>query len=296
MSIELLFAVFCAQHGRHHAPIMKKAINAWSIPENVTFEEMFSQISKAGYDGIELNIDKEDSSSHSLTLTTDKACLDKISELSKKYSLPVCSISTSLFAPETLGSDDEKCRESGKLIIRKQLEYALALGADGVLVVPGGIGENRSIKRAYENSFESLSSMKSEIAQGHIKVGLENVWNNFFASPVDMKNFIDSLDCKNIGAYFDVGNVMIFSHPEHWIEILGSRIMKIHLKDFIRTSGNAGTFVNLLEGSVCWAKVMNALRTAGYDGYLTAEVAALPQSPEYLYESTKLALDKICSM
>ena len=90
--------------------------------------------------------------------------------------------------------------------------------------------------------------------------------------------------------YFDVGNVVIFSYPEHWIELLSGRIVKVHVKDFNRSGWNAGSFVNLLEGSVDWGKVMNALRTAGYDGYLTAEVGALPASPDFLYQTTSLEM------
>lgn len=53
-------------------------------------------------------------------------------------------------------------------------------------------------------------------------------------SPFDMKAFIDGLGSPYIGAYFDVGNVVVTSAPEHWIEILGSRIFKIHVKDYKR--------------------------------------------------------------
>ena len=40
-----------------------------------------------------------------------------------------------------------------------------------------------------------------------------------------------------------------------------------------------------------WDKVMESLRTAGYDGYLTAELSAMPHSPTYLYQITSSALD-----
>lgn len=275
---------------------MKKSINAWSIPDDVSFEAMFCQISNAGFDGIELNVDAPGRSSHSLTLDTDTETLQTIANLSKTYNLPVCSISSSLYGDETIGSCSKEGRELGKTILKKQLACAKALGADGILVVPGGITADRSIKQAYENAFQTLSELKDEISSGDIFVGLENVWNGFFISPTDMVAFIDKLDCRNIGAYFDVGNVMIFSFPEYWIEILDKRIGKIHVKDFLRTGWNAGQFVNLLEGNVNWKRVIPALKKAGYDGYLTAEVSALPETPDYLYSSTKLALDIICEL
>jgi len=47
---------------------MKKSINAWSVDSKANFEDMFAQIKKAGFDGIELNIDGEGRSAHSLSL------------------------------------------------------------------------------------------------------------------------------------------------------------------------------------------------------------------------------------
>lgn len=271
---------------------MKKAINAWSVPESVSFEEMFRDISEAGFQGIELNIDGENASLHSLRLDSGAGEYDRIGSLAAKYSLPVCSISTSLYGG-TLGSDDAQEREFGKNVLRKQLECAAALGADGILTVPGGISENTSIRRAAENSERSIRELVPEIERAKINVGLENVWNGFFASPWYMAEFIDGLACRYIGAYFDVGNVAVHSYPEYWIEILGTRIMKIHVKDFQRSGWYNGSFVNLMQGDIRWGLVVKALRAAGYDGFLTAELGILPATPEYLYKITSGALDII---
>jgi hexulose-6-phosphate isomerase len=271
---------------------MKKAINAWTVPGSVSFEDMFKSISEAGFQGIELNIDGENASLHSLTLDSDRKEYDLINALAAKYSLPVCSISTSLYGG-TLGSDDAKEREFGKTVLRKQLECAAALGADGILVVPGGISETTSIRQATMNSKQSLLDMKPEIEKAKLKVGVENVWNGFFASPTDMARFIDDLACPYIGAYFDVGNVAVHSYPEYWIEILGQRIFKIHVKDFQRSGWFNGSFVNLLQGDIRWNLVVKALKAAGYDGCLTAELGVLQAAPEYLYRITSDALDII---
>lgn len=273
---------------------MKNALNAWSCPSNHDFETVFRTLKAAGFDGVELNVDgATNASAHSLTLDVTDAELSRIRELSERYGLPVASISTSLYGPETLGADRAEDRAMGCKILETQMRCAKVLGADGILVVPGGIGENRSILRAWENAQETLASMKSVIEGGDVKVGVENVWNGFFMSPVEMARFIDELNIRNLGAYFDVGNVEIFSYPEYWIEALGRRIVKIHVKDFLRTGANAGTFVNLLEGSIRWGKVMEALRAAGYDGFITAELGGMPETPEYLYRITKDALDVI---
>jgi hexulose-6-phosphate isomerase len=273
---------------------VKKAINAWSVPNHVTFAEMFHDISDAGFDGIELNLDADNYSSHSLTMSTGKDTYTEIKRLAEEYNLKIASISTSLTGGK-LGSNNKELRESGKDIIRKQLECAEALGTDGILTVPGGMNDNISLLQSYENSFTAIEELKSEIESAKINVGLENVWNGFFISPFDMKNFIDRLDCRYIGAYFDVGNVIAFSNAEYWIEILNTRIRKIHVKDFKRNNGinRGGSFVNLLEGDVNWNKVVPALCKAGFDGYLTAELDMMQECPEYLYKITSTALDMI---
>lgn len=273
---------------------MKKSLNAWSIPAKYSFEEAFKFVSEAGFDGIELNLDREDSSSHSLTMQSSNSILREIRELSGKYGLAVSSISSSLYG-SSLGDPDKSARERGKDILKKQLLYASELNSDGILVVPGADFEQVSLPQAYENASDAIGGLKKDIEASKVKVGLENVWNAFFTSPFDMCNFIDNLDSEYIGAYFDVGNVTAFSHPHHWIEVLGRRIVKVHIKDFKRTSGinSGGAFVNLLEGSIDWKKVIKALKKAGYDGFVTAELPAMEDCTEYLCHITSRAFNII---
>ena len=278
--------------------MMKSSLNAWSCPADHDFETVFRSLKAAGFAGVELNVDSEDNpSAHSLTIHTTAEELAAIRALSEKYELPVVSISSGQYAGgRTFGEGTQAGRDRARLIMETQIRCAEALGADGVLIVPGGIGEEVSIMQAWNNSQESLASMKDVITGTSVKVGVENVWNGFFMSPMEMARFIDELNIRNLGAYFDVGNVAIFSMPEYWIEVLGSRIVKIHVKDFRKTGGNAGHFVNMLEGTIRWDKVVAALRKIGFDGYLTAELAAMPATPDYLYRITRDALDEIIAM
>ena len=257
--------------------IMKKALNAWTVDSAANYEEMFSQLKEAGFEGIELNVDEAGHSAHSLTLETKAAELEAIKALSEKYALPVVSISTSMLRGYLMGSPDEADRDLAKQIIRAQLKYAKALDASGILVVPGGVPQQKSFIKAYELSMKTLLELKPEIEEARINAGLENVWNGFFMSPFDMASFIDKADSPYITAYYDVGNVIAFSWPEYWIEVLGKRISNIHVKDFKRSDSGfglngGGTFVDLLKGDTNWEAVIPALQTARFDGYLTAEV------------------------
>lgn len=251
---------------------MKKSINAWTIDAKEGFEEMFRAVKEAGFEGIELNIDKDGHSAHSITLETGTD-LDAVLKLSQRYSLPVVSISTSVGG--NTGAGDGANRQRAHKIIRRQIECARALNAGAILSVPGGISGEISIKDAYKNSLECYRELGDEVAASGISVCLEQVWNGFFTSPFDMARFIDELGNSSFGAYFDVGNVLAISWPEYWIEILGSRIRRLHVKNFKRAGGlfQGGTWVNLPDGDADWQKVIPALRKAGFDGYLTAETS-----------------------
>lgn len=278
---------------------MKKAINAWAVDPAAGFDQMFPEIKEAGFDGIELNVDAAGHSAHSLTLSTSREELEEICALSQRYELPVVSVSSSLYGGK-MGSRSRDDREFATTLLKKQLECAKALGSGGILTVPGGQCPHIPLAEDFKTSQETFASLKNVIEEFGINVGVENVWNGFFTSPVEMARFIDELDCPLLGAYYDVGNVIAFSWSETWIEVLGSRIRNVHIKDFKRAGGinQGGRFVDLLEGDVNWEAVIPALKKAGFHGYLTAEVfkedSVNPaMSYQDFYKSVARAVDKI---
>jgi L-ribulose-5-phosphate 3-epimerase len=112
-----------------------------------------------------------------------------------------------------------------------------------------------------------------------------------FYSPLEYRDFIDSFASTRVRAYFDVGNCMgQHQFPPHWIQILGSRIARVHFKDFRRGIGNLDGFCDLLEGDQPWEETMAALRAVGYEGTLTAEM--IPYAPGRV-EKTARAMRQI---
>jgi len=251
---------------------MKKSLNAWSLEGNLSFEESFAAVKNAGFDGIELNLDANGSSQHSLSLDDGEERYAEIRALSEKYQLPVVSISTSMGGQ--LGAEDPAVVERMDKVLFKQIEAAKALGAKGILTVPGGMNGDITLNRARRNSIEFLKARLEKIEASGIIVGVENVWNGFFLSPYDMASFIDEIGSDYVGAYFDAGNMLAFSVSEYWVEVVGSRIKFVHVKDYKRNGGlnSGGTWQDITHGSADWSKIIPALKAAGFDGYLTGEV------------------------
>jgi hexulose-6-phosphate isomerase len=129
-----------------------------------------------------------------------------------------------------------------------------------------------------------------------VAIGIENVWNGFLLSPLEMRAFVDSFASPWVFAWYDVGNTLAFGRPEHWIRILDRRIRRLHVKDYRRAVGTAAGFVDLLAGDVEWPAVMAALRAIGYRGWCTAELGPYRHAPQVLIGNTARALAAILAM
>jgi hexulose-6-phosphate isomerase len=102
-------------------------------------------------------------------------------------------------------------------------------------------------------------------------IAIENVWNGFLLSPLEMAELIDRVNSPWVRVYFDTGNAIKLGFPEDWISTLGGRIARVHVKDFKRSFGTVEGFCPLGDGDANWPAIMNTLREIRYAGPLTFE-------------------------
>lgn len=274
---------------------MKKGISIWAFPAGTRLDDAFLMAKRAGFDGVEVAL----SDKGELTLDTTEAELAEIKAAADNAGITLYSVASGIYWKYPFTANDRKTAETARAYGRKQIEIAAALGCDTVLIVPGvvsGAGEpfgNIPYDVAYDRALAAMTGLAAYGKEKGVAVGVENVWNKFLLSPLEMRDFVDK---TGAAAYFDAGNVLVNGYPEHWIDILGGRIAKVHIKDFVRKIGNITGFVDLLAGDVNFAATMAALRRAGYDGFVTAEVSPYPKAPEVLLQNTSRAMDAIFSM
>ena len=262
---------------------MRLAVNQWCFPEGTPLSEVFKQSQMALLDGVELNLN--DVGGVGLTLDIVESDVRMIKRQAADHDLELKSVSTGLLWQSPLSSRDADIRRRGRDIVRKQLEVAAALQAETILVVPGCVTKEVPYEECYRRSQEELADLAIYAEQLGVQIGIENVWNKFLLSPLEMVRYVDELQSEFVGVYFDVGNVLQFGFPEQWIRHLGERILKVHVKDFSTSVGNIHGFVPLLAGDVDWHAVRQALVEIGYDGYVTAELTP------YACHSTQLPVD-----
>jgi L-ribulose-5-phosphate 3-epimerase len=255
---------------------MKIGINRWTMPGDWSLAECFRAARRAGFDSIEINVAEEGE----LTTQSSEADVKRIVASAKDAEVELSSLSTGLGWKYPLTSADRKVREQGAANIRASLQIAQWMGVDTILCVPGVVNAEIAYDVAYERAQGALKELAPEAARLQVCIGVENVWNKFLLSPLEMARFVDEIGSEWVGVYFDAGNVLVYGYPQHWINILGSRIKKVHVKDFKANIGNITAFCNPLQGDVPWAAVREALIRVGYDGYITAEVDGYRVHPE----------------
>lgn len=274
---------------------MKKGISIWSFA-GADIRENLKLAKDAGFDGVELALNE----TGEFSLESTKEEVLAIKAFGEELGLEFYSVASGLYWTYNYTSANEENVKKAKAITRKQLEVASWLGCDTILVVPGAVevafdpGEVVEYDVAYERALSALKELAPYAEELKVAIGIENVWNRFLLSPVEMAEFIDKVGSDWVGSYFDVGNVLYIGYPEHWIKILNKRIKKVHFKDYRRAAGDLHGFVDLLAGEVNWPAVMEQFKNIGYDGWVTAEM--LPpytHYPEAILYNTSTAMDYI---
>ena len=179
------------------------------------------------------------------------------------------------------------------------LEDAHAYGTDAVLVVPGAVSDSISYDDCWKLTVEGVKKILPTAEKLKVNICIENVWNNFLLSPMEAAYYVDQFNSPYVRFYFDCGNICNYGWPEQWIKILGDRIGRIHIKEFSKPIADkegrgAGFGAPLTEGSVNWAKVMEALRNNYKHVWLTTEHGS-NRTPEELKDLSE-RFDKILGM
>lgn len=279
---------------------MKKGVNQWAFPSNFSIPDIIQLAAKHRFDGVELCPDEEGN----FPLNIEQQKLMEWKSYSIDENIEIRCIASGLYWKYNLASPNNEVRKKAIDIAKRLIEIASILEAKSILLIPGYVNvpwdpssEVVPYEEAYENSRQSISEIAKFATDAKITLGLENVWNKLFLSPIEFRSFIDSFNSQWVRVHFDTANVLISGYPEQWIEILGKRIVTIHIKDFKLLVGNINGFCLPLEGDVNFPAVMGSLKSIGYDDFLIAEmIPPYHHSVDALLANLSYNLDCIINM
>ncbi len=285
---------------------MIKSINIWAMPGGLANEidpvDAMRQAKEAGFDGIELCIGEKGAFSPK---TKQETC-DAWRKEAKKIGIQIASVATGQYWATSLTSDKAGVRKKAYDFTVSMIERAGWLKAGAVLVVPGLVradflpnSPQMPYDFVYKTSQQQLKKLAKVAEKNKIAIGVENVWNNFLLSPLEMARFVDEIKSRWVGVYFDVGNPVAYGIPHDWVRILGKRIKRVHLKDYKlgrNEDGSAyvtkfpdGFDVPLGEGDVNYKEVKKALKKINYKGPATVEVLNFTDQPGLVKDLSKQA-------
>ena len=282
---------------------MKKGLNQWSLPDTMSLRECLELAKDAGFDGFEPVLVEAPGSAGSgagsghlafplaylgfypyrndeFSLQSTPEQVQAIKAMADDIGIQIPSVTTILPSLYPLTDPDPEIRRRGQQALAACLNFAATLGAEAVLTIPGAVTPAVPYDQALAQARSSLQELVPLAEERQVTLAVENVWNRALLSPLEFRDFIDSFGSPAVGAYFDVGNVLLAGLGEQWIRILGRRIKRVHFDNFRGEVGNITGFTrHLLDGDVNWPAIMSALRDIGYDGWVTAEIT--PPAPHY---------------
>ena len=273
-----------------------KGICSAVFPTGTPYAECFKRARQAGFDAMEVRLEDRGE----IAPQSDAADMGRIAEAAAAHRISIACLWVLTPAAPSLVSPDPRIRAIALDRIRKGIELAPALRCDALLAAPGVLGRGAIMEATHDQAWERATKAYREMIplaeRAGVTIAPENVWSKFLVSPRDMRAFVDQLQSPRVKVHFDTGNCMQYGYPEDWIATLGSRIHRVHLKDYkLSAGGVAGRFVPLLEGDVQWNSVIQALKATGYRGFVSAELGPDPNDKDVLLKASR-AVDRILGM
>lgn len=266
--------------------------NGLSNTESI--DSALTQTKSNGFDALELSV----SSEGVINTNTSKAECEIIRKKINDSGVFVDSIATGMSWGVSPTSDDESIRKQSISLHQDAIKVASHLECKALLFVPGVIKSPISPEivrydRALDRLREAINQCLPIAEDLNVDLCMENVWNGFFYSPIELRDFVDSFNSDRLGIYLDIGNLIGYQqYPPHWVELLNSRIKRVQIKDFQENFDWTGSFsfCDIGAGDVPWSETIEALNSIQYKSTIIAEM--LPWD-ETILSRTSVAMDQI---
>lgn len=276
---------------------MKRAIGDNIFPKGMTFDDGLSLLKRAGYNGVELWLGDRPW----FQMTTTDQELRSLYRRIQDAGLEVSDVANALDWQENVSSRDPAKRAAAFRHIERQIDAATIFHCDAILVVAGLVTQEVPYNEVYNRTVESLQRLGETAAKARVKLGVENCNSeqHFLLSPREFNLFLDDVNRPYVGIHLDVGNIHDTGFAEQWIEILGPRITRVHLKDVLKHRGRCGdesVYTNIFLGDNDWRAIRNAMTKVNYDGWVIAEMERQYRfAPDQQVFDTGAAMDRFIS-
>ena len=252
-----------------------KAVKLGMYASRASLAERFDDLVSVGVDGVEIGFD-------------DAFSPAEVTAAAASSGLQVPTLVANDTFSSSLAAADREERDRAARAVVRAVDAASSVGARVVMISPGWDRADLTPGATAAVVREALDPAVLAAGTAHVTLAVENLWNGWLTSPDDLGSFVDSFTPGRVGVLFDSGNAARFSAAQHWVEVLGPRIVRLDVKDYkfgwarrpatvygddaaLQAAwGEGGPWGALdarpFEGDVDWARLAWAIRRSGYQG------------------------------
>lgn len=190
-----------------------------SLPSDQSVFERFRLAAAAGFSGVEMST------------VEDPSEAERVRQAAQRTGLRIHSVVHDSRRRFPLSSADPDVIRRGAAAFEISLRNALLWGADTVSMTPTAAGPETSYQDAWDRSQRVIRDrILPQASHAGVTLAVEEVWDGFVVGPLEVARYVDAFESRWVKACFDTRRAVFYARPEDWIDVLGSRLVKVRAR------------------------------------------------------------------
>lgn len=254
---------------------MKYSVFTVGLPE-MTIEEALKKMKEYGYDGVDFRVTeiKPEFAGEAPSYWRNNYCTvdvnraeeqaEELKKLAARYGLEINALASYL----TCTDDIDK--------IASVMRAAKKMGAGRIRVNAPKYDPEKGYRQVLEEAVAGFRRVEEKARENGIKAHFEMHHGTITPSASAAYALAKNFDPQYIGVIYDTGNIIYEGLEEYQmaLEILGEYLDLVHIKNACwlkKGEKYEADWASFTDGFADFPKFFKALKTTGYDGYVTFE-------------------------
>jgi len=237
-------------------------------------EKVVAALSKIGYMGVEWTL------SHFNPKTKTIRDLQTLAKITRDQGLEISEV----VVQQDVVTLDEKIRKNRVDLVKECIKAASQVNVKTINLFTGPapwdpkapkIPRDITEGKAWSLVLEAFTEFIELAEKCEVYLAVEAVFGHLCHDYYTMKELLDSIRSKYLVVNMDPSHYALYRNDVPWVvKKFGDKIKHVHMKDVIGKPGLPGEdfmFPLLGEGMINWKEFIEALKSIGYDGFLSVE-------------------------
>lgn len=242
---------------------MKLTLTSWSFPR-CTLEEAAGIARALGFEAMDAGAYPGGHLNRDAILKGDRDEIQRVRSLGLQISNVYYTFGAG-FVERPLNSPDPKVRRKNREDFRRVVEFCAAIACPSVMLLPGVIHPHMSKADAIQRCIEACQELLAISLPAGVDIAIEPHVMGLLESPRDTLAVVEA--APELALALDYAHFVTLGYTQAEVDPLCTFAAHVHLRQakpgFLQT--------RLEHGTLNFPAMLDALRQAGYDGYLAVE-------------------------